>query len=473
MDKMTILLIEDTVSLAEVYMEFLQEENAEITHVTTGEEAFSHLSEHAPHIILLDMNLPDVDGMDVLRYVADNGLNCCVIVITGYGSVPRVVDAMRLGAFEYLQKPFDQSRLVLTVRNAMERMYLRNMVDSYKSQFGITEYYGMLGSSQAMQTVYDTIDNVARSSAAVFITGESGTGKELCAQAIHDISSRGDREMVILNCGAIPKDLMESEIFGHVKGAFTGAISNREGAAQRAHGSTLFLDEIGEMDIHLQSKLLRLIQSGTFQPVGSAKTSTVDIRYICATNRDPLDMVEKGLFREDLYYRLNVIPVKVPALRERGRDKIEIALNFLRKFSGEEGKKFKNYSPEVEDIILRYHWPGNVRQLQNIIRNIVVLNDGEQVEMEMLPREFLSILSENNEHGSLAIPLNDTLNDTMNDTLRVEDIPPLWQTEQQAIRQAIEICDGNIARAAVCLDVNPSTIYRKLKFWSKSNKDNS
>ena len=464
---MTILLIEDTIPLAEVYMDYLQEENVEIIHVTTGDKAYSYLAENAPHIILLDMNLPDVDGMDILKYVADMGMNCCVIVITGYGAVSRVVDAMRLGAFEYLQKPFDQGRLVLTVRNAMERMYLREMVDTYKSQFGITEYHDMLGSSQVMQRVYDTIENVATSTATVFITGESGTGKELCAQAIHNISPRSDKEMVILNCSAIPKDLMESEIFGHAKGAFTGAIADREGAADRANGGTLFLDEIAEMDINLQSKLLRLIQSGTFQRVGSAKTTKVDIRYICATNREPLEMVEKGLFREDLYYRLNVIPLKLPSLRERGRDKLEIAANFLRKFSEEEGKNFKNYSPQVEDIILRHPWPGNVRQLQNVIRNVVVLNNGEMVEMEMLPKDFLDNIVVDRDDDSAWSKRDEV---TGAETIRTVDmIRPLWQREKEVIEEAVEICQGNIAQAAIYLGVNPSTIYRKLKSWNKNN----
>ncbi|PCI51851.1 MAG: sigma-54-dependent Fis family transcriptional regulator [Alphaproteobacteria bacterium] len=460
---MSILLIEDTVPLAEIYVEYLQEENAEIIPVTTGDEAFSYLSDHTPDIILLDMNLPDVDGMDILKYVSDRGLKCSVIIITGYGAVSRVVEAMRLGAFEYLQKPFDQGRLVLTVRNAMERMYLRQMVDSYKSQLGITEYHGMLGSSQVMQTVYDTIENVASSSATVFITGESGTGKELCAQAIHNISTRGHREMVILNCSAIPKDLMESEIFGHVKGAFTGAIADRQGAAERADGSTLFLDEIAEMDINLQSKLLRLIQFGTYQRVGSAKTCKVDIRYICATNRDPLKMVKEGRFREDLYYRLNVIPLKLPYLRERGRDKLDIALNFLRKFSEEENKSFKNYSPQVEDVILRHAWPGNIRQLQNIIRNVVVLNEGEQVEIDMLPRDFLDSLVDDDDHNNIKIIVDKKPD--------IGAIRPLWQTEKQVIEEAIEICEGNISRAAAYLGINPSTIYRKLKSWPKEEKD--
>ena len=458
-------MIEDTVLLAELYMEHLQDQNVEITHVTTGNAAFSYLSDHTPQIILLDMNLPDMDGMDILKYISEVGLKCCVIVISGYGAVSRVVDAMRLGAFEYLQKPFDQARLVLTVRNAMERMYLRQMVETYKSQFGITEYHGMLGSSQVMQSVYDTIDNVASSSATVFIAGESGTGKELCAQAIHDISIRGHKEMVILNCSAIPKDLMESEIFGHVKGAFTGAISDREGAAQRADGGTLFLDEIAEMDINLQAKLLRLIQSGTYQRVGNAKTCHVDIRYICATNRDPLEMVEKGLFREDLYYRLNVIPLKLPPLRERGRDKLEIALNFLRVFSKEEGRGFKNYSPQVEDIILRHAWPGNVRQLQNVIRNVVVLNEGEVVEMNMLPKDFLESIPLNEDHNDTNYKLNPQSESPMKSKPGVLDIRPLWQTEKDVIEEAIGICDGNISQAAAHLGINPSTIYRKLKSW--------
>ncbi len=470
MNKMTILLIEDTIPLAEVYMEYLHEENAEIIHVTTGDAAFAYLGENSPHIILLDMNLPDVDGMDILKYVADIGVNCCVIVITGYGSVSRVVEAMRLGAFEYLQKPFDQGRLVLTVRNAMERMYLRQMVDTYKSQYGITEYHNMLGSSQVMQTVYDTIENVASSSATVFITGESGTGKELCAQAIHDISTRGHKEMVILNCSAIPKDLMESEIFGHVKGAFTGAIADREGAAQRADGGTLFLDEIAEMDINLQAKLLRLIQSGTYQRVGNAKTCRVDIRYICATNRDPLKMVEEGLFREDLYYRLNVIPLKLPSLRERGRDKLEIALNFLRKFSEEENKNFKNYATQVEDVILRHPWPGNIRQLQNVIRNVVVLNEGEVVEIDMLPNDFLDSIVEDDGRNGTSVNDNDISEIEVDKKLGVQNIRPLWETEKKVIEEAIEICEGNISRAAAYLDINPSTIYRKLQSWSKEEE---
>ena len=285
----TILLVEDTLPLASIYKEYLSGEKLEVVHVATGGEAFDYLEEGRPEVVLLDMQLPDMDGMQILEHISDKEIETSVVVITAHGSISRAVDAMRLGAFEFLLKPFDKSRLVFTVRNALERVRLKKVVYTYQSQFeDRKEFCNMLGSSLPMQSVYKTIENVAASKASVFITGESGTGKELAAHAIHELSPRRDKEFVVLNCGAIPKDLMESEIFGHVKGAFTGAIDNRQGAAHKADGGTLFLDEIGEMDIDLQAKLLRFIQSGTFQKVGSTDTHKVDIRFVCATNRDPL-----------------------------------------------------------------------------------------------------------------------------------------------------------------------------------------
>ncbi|PCJ38707.1 MAG: hypothetical protein COA99_11370 [Moraxellaceae bacterium] len=236
-----------------------------------------------------------------------------------------------------------------------------------------------------MQQVYRVIGAAAESKATVFITGESGTGKEVCALAIHEKSQRRDNEFVAINCAAIPRDLMESEIFGHVKGAFTGAHAAREGAASLASGGTLFLDELGEMDIDLQSKLLRFVQTGTFKKVGGSKLESVDVRFVCATNRDPLAQVARGEFREDLYYRLHVIPIELPPLRDRGSDALDIARNFLKCFAEEEEKSFVDFSLKTEAILSNYNWPGNIRQLQNVIRNVVVLNEGEQVLPEMLP----------------------------------------------------------------------------------------
>jgi two-component system repressor protein LuxO len=310
-----------------------------------------------------------------------------------------------------------------------------------------------------MQAVYRTIDSAASSKASIFITGESGTGKEVCAEAIHAASKRGDKPFIAINCAAIPKDLIESELFGHVKGAFTGAASDRQGAAELADGGTLFLDELCEMDLDLQTKLLRFIQTGTFQKVGSSRMKKVDVRFVCATNRDPWKEVQEGRFREDLYYRLYVIPLHLPPLREREEDVIEIAYSLLGFMSHEEGKSFVRFAQDVIDRFIQYEWPGNVRQLQNVLRNVVVLNQGKEIELSMLPP-----------------PLNEpavkpaTSSNVVSVSFGPQDIQPLWKTEKTTIEQAIEACDGNIPQAAKFLDVSPSTIYRKIQAWNASEK---
>ena len=296
-----VLLVEDSPSLARVYLEYLRDEPFEVVHADTGKDALRVLREKAPPVVLLDLKLPDMDGMEILRYVQDNRLSTAVVVITAHGSINVAVDAMRGGAFDFLVKPFNAERLVFTLRNALERQRLTRIVETYEEDIVRRQYYGgFIGSSLAMQAVYRIIDGAASSRATVFITGESGTGKEICAEAVHERSPRKNAPFVAINCAAIPKDLIESEIFGHVKGAFTGALEDREGAAARADGGTLFLDEICDMDINLQSKLLRFIQTGSFLKVGGGKTEKVDVRFICATNRDPLKAVEAGEFREDL-----------------------------------------------------------------------------------------------------------------------------------------------------------------------------
>ncbi len=315
-----------------------------------------------------------------------------------------------------------------------------------------------------MQSVYRTIDSAASSKASIFITGESGTGKEVCAEAIHAASKRGDKPFIAINCAAIPKDLIESELFGHVKGAFTGAATDRQGAAELADGGTLFLDELCEMDLDLQTKLLRFIQTGTFQKVGSSKMKSVDVRFVCATNRDPWKEVQEGRFREDLYYRLYVIPLHLPPLRERGDDVIEIAYSLLGFMSKEEGKGFVRLAPEVVERFTRYEWPGNVRQLQNVLRNVVVLNHGNEIELSMLPPPLNQVVDNK-------IRLANLTTETRKENITVHDIFPLWMTEKQAIEQAIEACDGNIPKAASYLDVSPSTIYRKLQAWN--SRENS
>ncbi|MFN0042261.1 MAG: sigma-54-dependent transcriptional regulator [Alphaproteobacteria bacterium] len=456
-----VLLVEDTPSVARVYLEYLRPEPVTVTHVETGNEALRFINKRPPEAILLDLVLPDMDGMEILRDVVGRGLPTAVVVITAHGSISNAVSAMRGGAFDFLVKPFNAERLIVTLRNALERRRLTQLVETYK-EVGRDEYFGFTGSSLPMQAVYRMIESAAPSKATVFITGESGTGKEVCAEAIHRQSPRRDGAFVALNCAAIPKDLMESEIFGHVKGAFTGAVSDRAGAAAKANGGTLFLDEICEMDLGLQSKLLRFIQTGTFQRVGSTTLEKVDVRFICASNRDPLAEVEAGRFREDLYYRLHVIPISLPPLRDRDADVMAIARKFLVDFAREEKKRFVDFSPEVEAVFQAYTWPGNVRQLQNVVRNVVVLNEGETVGKNILPPPLNAV---DPMVGTLSVVPGKAASALQTGAETPDSIRPLWVIERDAIERAIEICGGNIPRAAAHLGISASTIYRKRLTW--------
>lgn len=462
----SILLIEDSETLSIVYQEYLAQLGETITAVETGKEALDLLKTSSPKVVLLDLNLPDMDGMDILREIHESELPCVVVIITAHGSVDIAVDAMRYGSFDFLSKPFDAKRLQVTVRNALKHYDLNNLVTEYREQFERQNYFDFIGSSLPMQAVYRIIESAAPSKATVFITGESGTGKELCAEAVHKESDRKDKPFIALNCAAIPKDLMESEIFGHTKGAFTGAVKEREGAAAMADGGTLFLDELCEMDLELQSKILRFVQTGSFQKVGSGKSETVDVRFVCATNRDPMVEVREGRFREDLYYRLHVIPIQLPPLRDRGGDIIQIAEKFLKSYAKEENKQFIKYSKQVEQMMLAYDWPGNVRQLQNIIRNLVVLNDGEVVMPNQLPPPLGDV-----EPGQyLSQTTNDEPSTESHKTpaaIENSEVIPLWLAEKRIIEQAIEQCDGNIPQAAVLLEVSPSTLYRKKQHWEE------
>ena len=463
-ERTQILLVEDTLSLAELYKGILEDTPWCVTHVDTGKAAYEALREKSPAVVLLDLILPDAHGLDILRWIKEQGLSCSVVVITSQGSVNTAVSAMKSGAYDFLVKPFAADRLITTVRNALERQKLAKEVEILKQDFGRNQFCGFVGSSLAMQGVYRIIESAAPSKATVFITGESGTGKELCAEAIHQRSPRADGPFVPINCGAIPKELMESEIFGHIKGSFSGAIDDRVGAASLADGGTLFLDEICEMDLNLQTKLLRFIQTGSFQRVGSGEIKKVDVRFICATNRDPIAEVAAGNFREDLFYRLHVIPITMPPLRDREKDVLEIAKYALEQFSSEESKTFKGFTPEAEYLLTHYDWPGNVRQLQNVLRNAVVLNNGEAISDDMLRAPLGGDVPLNT-----PIPPSPPQQSPM-DSMATEETPPpvhpLWVTERNAIEAAIAQCDGNIPKAAALLEVSPSTIYRKKQSWA-------
>ncbi|EIO4059691.1 TPA: sigma-54-dependent Fis family transcriptional regulator [Vibrio vulnificus] len=487
-----VLLVEDSTSLAILYKQYVKDEPYDIFHVETGRDAIQFIERNTPQLVILDLKLPDMSGEDVLDWINQNDVPTAVIIATAHGSVDIAVSLMNKGAEDFLEKPIKADRLKTSIAVHLKRAKLEHLVENIQSRFDRPRYHGFIGACLPMQAVYKTIDSVAPTTASVFINGESGTGKEVCAEAIHKQSLRKDQPFIAINCGAIPRDLMESEIFGHLKGAFTGATTDRKGAAMLANGGTLFLDELCEMELEMQKKLLRFLQTGTFTPLGGSKEIKVDVRIICATNRDPLKEVEEGRFREDLYYRVHVVPIEMPPLRERGNDIVELANHFLKTYAKEDGKKFNSISKEAQSILKKYNWPGNVRQLQNIIRNIVVLNDDNQLNMEHLPAQLTTKPQTVKEPAKLSAPPqpvqaviqemrngHEALNHHSLETQTSKANPiahnafhhsdgsirPMWQIEREAIQNAIAFCDGNVISAAVMLELSPSTVYRKKQAW--------
>ncbi len=340
-------------------------------------------------------------------------------------------------------------------------------------------FQGFIGRSAAMDEIYRMVRSIGRSTATVFITGESGTGKEVCARAIHAVSARAKKPFVPLNCAAIPRDLLESEVFGHLRGAFTGALSDKPGAAAVADGGTLFLDEICEMDLSLQTKLLRFLQTSTIQPVGAARPVSVDVRIVCATNRDPAEEVRAGRFREDLFYRLHVVPIHMPPLRARPEDIVAIAEASLGAYAAEEGKSFGGFDPEVRSILTTRPWPGNVRQLLNVVRNIVVLHDGPLVTASMLPAEFvlgapeIAPATTGERVAALPVPARAVPKPTPHHAVSLLVGTPLAEVERALIEATIAYCGGSIPRAAKMLELSPSTIYRKIEGWTARDERRS
>ncbi|HFQ5002964.1 TPA: sigma-54-dependent transcriptional regulator [Vibrio vulnificus] len=487
-----VLLVEDSTSLAILYKQYVKDEPYDIFHVETGRDAIQFIERNTPQLVILDLKLPDMSGEDVLDWINQNDIPTAVIIATAHGSVDIAVSLMNKGAEDFLEKPIKADRLKTSIAVHLKRAKLEHLVENMQSRFDRPRYHGFIGACLPMQAVYKTIDSVAPTTASVFINGESGTGKEVCAEAIHKQSLRKEQPFIAINCGAIPRDLMESEIFGHLKGAFTGATTDRKGAAMLANGGTLFLDELCEMELEMQKKLLRFLQTGTFTPLGGSKEVKVDVRIICATNRDPLKEVEEGRFREDLYYRVHVVPIEMPPLRERGNDIVELANHFLKTYAKEDGKKFNSISKEAQSILKKYNWPGNVRQLQNIIRNIVVLNDDNQLNVEHLPAQLTTKPQTVKEPAKLSTPPqpaqavihemhngHEALNHHSFETQTSKANPlahnafhhsdgsirPMWQIEREAIQNAIAFCDGNVISAAVMLELSPSTVYRKKQAW--------
>jgi two-component system repressor protein LuxO len=452
-----VLLVEDAPSLAHLYAALLRRAGHAVDVAGTAAEAEESHQRRRYGVVLMDLMLPDGDGLEVLGRMRRRDPDLAAIVITANGSINRAVEAIRAGARDFLVKPLDETRLLRAV--AAARASAPEQGAARRVLSGDDGLGGLIGSSAGIEEVRSMIREVARSSATVFVTGESGTGKEVCAHALHALSNRRAGPFVALNCGAIPRDLLESEVFGHLKGSFTGAIADKVGAAAAASGGTLFLDEICEMDVDLQTKMLRFLQSSTIQPVGATAARKVDVRIVCATNRDPEAEVAAGRFRSDLFYRLYVVPIHLPPLRERGEDVIEIADALLAQFAREEGRRLKGFDPAARAALLRYSWPGNVRELQNVLRNIAVLRDGEVVTAEMLPERMRrgparprlaapaapAVAAAADYDGAIAALVGH----------RLEDV------ERDLIEATIVACEGSVPQAARRLDVSPSTLYRR------------
>ncbi|MGE0724328.1 MAG: sigma-54-dependent transcriptional regulator [Alphaproteobacteria bacterium] len=449
-----VLLVEDEPALAHLYDRAMASRGWSVVLAASGAAAREALASR-PRLVVLDLNLPDMDGIELLREIAAGGAAApLVIVVTARGSLRTAVDAMRAGAHDFLAKPIAIERFATTVRNALDRRRLDGIVEQLTADAG-SALGGMIGRSPAIRAVYRMATNVAHSRAPVLITGESGTGKELCAEAIHGLGPRAGQPFVAINCGAIPKGLAESELFGHVRGAFTGATADREGAVARARGGTLFLDELGELELDVQSKLLRFAQSMTFRRVGDDSDRTTDLRLIGATNKHLPEEIAGGRFREDLFYRVAVLSIDLPPLRERGDDVVEIARHFLARYGREEGKRFEGFTADAEALLLAHRWPGNVRQLRNVVWNLAVLAPSGWVSAAMI-EPLLRGTPNGVEPGAAAeVPRSPDAAEAH------RRIRPIADLEREAIAEAIEAFDGNYTQAARALGISVATIYRK------------
>ncbi len=388
----TILVVDDDPDIREILKDCLEPLGYFVLLASTGKEGLELLDQQAPQMVLLDIEMPDISGLDVLKEIRKRRMDLPVVMITAYGSVDRAVQAMKEGAYDFITKPFELDHICLVVRNALERERLQREVEILSHELD-ERYRLVVGKSVKMNEAMDVAKKAASTKSTVLLLGESGTGKELFARAIHNWSERRDKPFVVINCVGLSRELLESELFGHEKGSFTGAHELKRGKLELAHGGTVFLDEIGDISPEVQTKLLRFLQEREFERLGGTKLIRVDVRIIAATNRDLEGAVKEGRFREDLYHRLNVIPLVLPPLRERKEDLPPLASCFMQRFSKEAKKNFTEMTKEAVEKLVAYDWPGNVRELANVIERAVVLGQGPQLSLHDLPRNIVSATS--------------------------------------------------------------------------------
>jgi DNA-binding NtrC family response regulator len=448
-----ILVVDDEHLIRWSLEQNLKKQGYEVMTAASGEDALKLLKDESPDLMLLDIQLPGIDGLTVLERVKELEEDIIVIMVTALGVLETAVKAMRMGAFDYINKPFNLDELAIVIKKALETSELKREVAHLRSEQ--SRKYGarnIIGKSRHMQNVLSMVEKVAKSDATtILIQGESGTGKELIAKAIHYESSRAERPFMAINCAAVPETLLESELMGHERGAFTDAKVQKKGLFEMADGGTLFLDEIGDMEPGMQAKLLRVLEERSFRRVGGTKDIQVDVRIVSATNKDLLKSIEEKTFRADLYYRIQVIPIYLPALRERRDDIMPLVEHFIAHFNREFGKSVKGVSKMAEKFLVEYSWPGNIRELKNIIERAIILENEETLLLEHLPQELVAKAS-----GPGAGPLSLQLPP---EGIDIEDV------ERELIRQALETSDGNQSKAAKKLNLGIDAFrYRMKKF---------
>ncbi len=438
-EKESILVVDDVLETLEVLKRNLISKGYLVYTAPGVDEALRVLDTESIDLVITDYKMPRVNGLDLVRHVRENFEDSEVMMITGYASIGGAVEAVKYGAEDYLSKPFTDEELFSAVEHALDKLHTRRAARA-RSAKKVSESYGILGESGAIQRVFDAIGKAATTPATVLITGESGTGKELVARAIHYTSSQASAAFVPVNCGGIPEGLLESELFGHVKGAFTGATETRAGFFQTADGGTIFLDEISETSLAMQVKLLRVLQDKEVCMVGDTRTRKVDVRIVAATNKDLQGLIKKELFRQDLFFRLSVITISVPPLSERGNDVLILARYFASKFAQEMDKPPVRFSDDALKALKNYDWPGNVRELENVVQRLVVMTDGEVVDAPDLPSLMrFSVPRQKGVHRTLA------------------------EMEREHIRNVLASVHGNKTRAAEILGIDRKTLREKLK----------
>jgi len=463
MPEQKILVIDDEKLLRWSLKQNLEKEGYMVVDADKGMSGLSAYREESPDLTLLDINLPDISGVSVLEGIKEVNPDALVVMITAFGDIKTAVKTIKMGAYDFLEKPFSMDKLKILIQKSFETMKLRREVSQFREQ--ITSRYGfdtLVGESPEMLNTVEMLKKIALSDATtVLITGESGTGKDVTAKMIHYQGQRADQPFMEINCTALPDTLIESELFGHEKGAFTDAKTAKKGLFELADGGSIFLDEIGDMQLTTQAKLLKVIESKTFKRVGGSKDITVNVRVITATNKNLDEEVRQGSFREDLYYRLKIIPVTLPPLRGRGRDIIVLANHFIGQFNKEFRKNTKGLTPETEAVFMQYNWPGNVRELKNVIERTMILESVEYIDVDHLPVELSS------RQGQSAAALSSTGEGGPVDY--AVRIPPdgcdIEEVEKELIRQAMEMTDGNQTRAARLLSLSRDAFrYRMQKF---------